>query len=118
MKELTGRSAMKSPGAPSLRRDVEREFWREIGKGLTTEGAALAVGASQAAGTLRASTASGCKSPDVPPSSTNVLEQLLEMPPFAARSAPAGSGSPRWLFCGGESHACPIAGCGYEPVPQ
>src|SRR4051812_45846817 len=50
MKELTGRSAMKSPGAPSLRRDVEREFWREIGKGLTSEDAALAVGASQAAG--------------------------------------------------------------------
>src|SRR3954449_3518305 len=50
MKELTGRSAMKSPGAPSLRRDVEREFWREIGKGLTSEDAAVVVGASQAAG--------------------------------------------------------------------
>lgn len=41
---------MKSPGAPSLRRDVEREFWREIAKGLTSEDAAIAVGASQAAG--------------------------------------------------------------------
>ncbi|SDY98187.1 Transposase and inactivated derivatives, IS30 family [Micromonospora pattaloongensis] len=41
---------MKSPGAPSLRRDVERLFWREIAKGLTSEEAALAVGASQAAG--------------------------------------------------------------------
>ncbi|WP_091556558.1 IS30 family transposase [Micromonospora pattaloongensis] len=50
MKELTGRSPMKSPGAPSLRRDVERLFWREIAKGLTSEEAALAVGASQAAG--------------------------------------------------------------------
>jgi IS30 family transposase len=50
MKELTGRSAMKSPGAPSLRRDVERLFWREIAKGLTSEDAAVAVGASQAAG--------------------------------------------------------------------
>ncbi len=37
MKELTGRSAMKSPGAPSHRREVEREFWREIAKGITTE---------------------------------------------------------------------------------
>lgn len=50
MKALTGRSAMKSPGAPSLRRDVERLFWREIGRGLTSEDAALAVGVSQAAG--------------------------------------------------------------------
>jgi IS30 family transposase len=41
---------MKSPGAPSLRRDVERAFWREIATGLTSEEAAVAVGASQAAG--------------------------------------------------------------------
>jgi len=41
---------MKSPGKPSLRRDVERLFWREIAKGLSSEEAALAVGASQAAG--------------------------------------------------------------------
>jgi IS30 family transposase len=50
MKELTGRAAMKSPGAPSLRRDVERLFWHEIAKGLSSEEAALAVGASSAAG--------------------------------------------------------------------
>ena len=30
MKSLTGRSAMKSPGAPSLRRVSEREFWRLV----------------------------------------------------------------------------------------
>ena len=41
---------MKSPGKPSLRRDVERLFWREIAKGLSSEEAALAVGASSAAG--------------------------------------------------------------------
>ena len=41
---------MRSPGAPSLRRDVERLFWREVAKGLTSEDAALAVGASEAAG--------------------------------------------------------------------
>jgi len=50
MKELTGRAPMKSPGKPSLRRDVERLFWREIAKGLSSEDAALGVGASQAAG--------------------------------------------------------------------
>ena len=50
MKELTGRSLMKSPGAPSLRREVEREFWRVIATGVTGERAALAVGVSQAAG--------------------------------------------------------------------
>lgn len=50
MKELTGRAPMKSPGKPSLRRDVERLFWREIARGVSSEDAALAVGASQAAG--------------------------------------------------------------------
>jgi IS30 family transposase len=41
---------MKSPGAPSHRREVEREFWREIAKGLLPEEAAHSVGASQAVG--------------------------------------------------------------------
>jgi transposase-like protein len=50
MTELTGRAPMKSPGKPSLRRDVERLFWHEIAKGLSSEDAALAVGASSAAG--------------------------------------------------------------------
>jgi IS30 family transposase len=50
MKELTGRLAMKSPGKPSHRREVELWFWREIAKGLSTEDAAAAVGVSSAAG--------------------------------------------------------------------
>jgi IS30 family transposase len=50
MTELTGRAPMKSPGKPSLRRDVERLFWQEIARGLSSEQAALAVGASPAAG--------------------------------------------------------------------
>ena len=50
MTALTGRSPMKSPGAPAHRREIEREFWREIGKGLLAEEAALAVGVSQAVG--------------------------------------------------------------------
>src|SRR4051812_40424249 len=50
MKELTGRAPMKAAGKPSLRRDVERLFWREIARGLTSEDAAVAVGVSPAAG--------------------------------------------------------------------
>jgi IS30 family transposase len=51
MKALTGRSPMKSPGAPSHRREVERLFWDEIARGLSSEDAAAAVGVSSAAGT-------------------------------------------------------------------
>jgi IS30 family transposase len=50
MKELTGRSPMKSPGAPALRREFERAFWRAIATGITAEEAAAIVGVSQAAG--------------------------------------------------------------------
>ncbi len=50
MKELTGRSAMKSPGKPTHRREVELWFWREIAKGLSSEDAAAVVGVSTAAG--------------------------------------------------------------------
>jgi hypothetical protein len=50
MRELTGRAPMKSPGHPTHRREVERLFWREIAKGLSSEEAGVAVGASQAAG--------------------------------------------------------------------
>ena len=50
MKELTGGAPMKSPGHPTHPREFERWFWREIAKGLSSEDAALAVGASSAAG--------------------------------------------------------------------
>jgi hypothetical protein len=50
MKQLTGRDAMRSPGAPSLRREVERQFWAQIATGITSEEAAEAVGVSQAVG--------------------------------------------------------------------
>src|SRR5690606_18317463 len=39
-----------SPGSPSHRREVQREFWREIAKRLLPEEAAHVVGASQAVG--------------------------------------------------------------------
>jgi len=41
---------MKSPGAPSWRRELERKFWREIRKGLLPREAAAAVGVSQPVG--------------------------------------------------------------------
>lgn len=44
------RLPMRSPGAPALRRDVERAFWHEIARGPLPEEAAYAVGASQPVG--------------------------------------------------------------------
>jgi IS30 family transposase len=41
---------MHSPGAPSLRREVERQFWKQIATGITSEMAAEAVGVSPAVG--------------------------------------------------------------------
>ena len=51
MKKLTGRAVMRSPGAPSHWREVERQFWQQIATGITSERAAEAVGVSQPAGT-------------------------------------------------------------------
>ncbi|MGF6935575.1 hypothetical protein OKW41_004737 [Paraburkholderia sp. UCT70] len=48
--QLTGRAAMHSPGAPSLRLEIERLFWKRIATGITSERAAEAVGVSQAVG--------------------------------------------------------------------
>lgn len=42
---------MRSPGAPSLRREIERLFWIQIATGITSEKAAEAVGVSQPVGT-------------------------------------------------------------------
>jgi len=43
---LTGRPAMRSPGRPPVRRDVERAFWVRIAEGLSSEEAAIACGTS------------------------------------------------------------------------
>lgn len=51
MKQLTGRDAMRSPGAPSHRREVERAFWVQIATGVTSEKAAEAIGVAPAVGT-------------------------------------------------------------------
>lgn len=50
MSSLTGRSGMRSPGAPSHRREVQRNFWVQIGKGALAEEAAEVVGVAQAVG--------------------------------------------------------------------
>lgn len=47
MRQVTGRGPMRSPGAPPLRREIERLFWRQIATGITSERAAQAVGVSQ-----------------------------------------------------------------------
>ncbi len=51
IKELSGGEAMRSPGAPSLRREIERSFWAQIATGITSEKAAEAVGVSPVVGT-------------------------------------------------------------------
>lgn len=40
------RPAMRSPGRPIPARHVEREFWRLIARGMSTEDAAVGVGVS------------------------------------------------------------------------
>ena len=50
LKGLTGRNPMISPGAPKSRRSVERQFWKEVAIGASSEDAGAAVGVSQAVG--------------------------------------------------------------------
>jgi IS30 family transposase len=45
------RPALRSPGRPPPRREVEQEFWRQVARGLTSEDAAAAVGVSGPVGT-------------------------------------------------------------------
>jgi len=46
MVTLTGRPAMRSPGRPPARRDLERAFWIKISEGLSSGDAAIACGVS------------------------------------------------------------------------
>jgi IS30 family transposase len=48
---MTGRAPMRSPGRPGVSRDVQRLFWAEVAKGLTSEDAAVACGVSPVVGT-------------------------------------------------------------------
>src|SRR5829696_2613074 len=45
------RPALRSPGRPPPRREVERQFWRRVAEGCTSEDAAAAVGVSGPVGT-------------------------------------------------------------------
>jgi hypothetical protein len=38
--KMTGRPALRSPGRPPIRRDVERAFWAKIAEGMGSEDAA------------------------------------------------------------------------------
>ncbi len=54
MKSVTGRLAMRSPGYPPYRREVERRFWLRIADGLSSDDAAdAACGVSSAVGSRR-----------------------------------------------------------------
>ncbi|MFE2094199.1 helix-turn-helix domain-containing protein, partial [Streptomyces sp. NPDC059460] len=50
MTTVTGRPAMRSPGRPPVRRDVERAFWVKIAEGLASEDAAITCGVSPVVG--------------------------------------------------------------------
>src|SRR4051794_39690241 len=73
MVAFTGRSPMKSPGRPSLRRGGQRAVWRGIAAGLTSEHAGEVVGASGAAGSRWFREAGGVPSIDPSPLSGRYL---------------------------------------------
>jgi transcriptional regulator with XRE-family HTH domain len=89
MTALTGRSAMKSPGAPSHRREVEREFWRVIATGVTSEQVATAAGVSQAVGARWFRQRGGMPSVDLAPLSGRYLsfQEREEIAIFKAQGA-------------------------------
>lgn len=73
MTTLTGRPAMRSPGRPPIRRDVERAFWVKIAAGLTSEDAALACGVSGPVGSRWFRERGGMPLIDLAPSSGRYL---------------------------------------------
>jgi hypothetical protein len=50
MAAATGRPPMRSPGRPPPHRDVQRQFWRRIAEGMSSEDAAAACGVSPSVG--------------------------------------------------------------------
>jgi IS30 family transposase len=73
MTTITGRPAMRSPGRPPIRRDVERAFWIEIAAGLTSEDAAVACGVSGPVGSRWFRERGGMPLIDLSPSSGRYL---------------------------------------------
>jgi IS30 family transposase len=73
MTTLTGRPAMRSPGRPPVRRDVERAFWGKIAEGLTSEDAAITCGVSGPVGSRWFRERGGMPTIDLGPSSGRYL---------------------------------------------
>jgi hypothetical protein len=73
MTTVTGRPAMRSPGRPPVRRDVERAFWVKIAEGLTSEAAAIECGMSGPVGSRWFRERGGMPSIRVGPSSGRYL---------------------------------------------
>src|SRR5215210_5834512 len=73
MTTLTGRPAMRSPGRPPIRRDVERAFWVKVAEGLSSEEAAVACGVSGPAGSRWFRDRGGMPSIQLNPSSGRYL---------------------------------------------
>ncbi|HZA18559.1 MAG TPA: hypothetical protein VE645_16990, partial [Pseudonocardiaceae bacterium] len=46
-----GRPAMRLPGRPPVRREIQQRFWRKIAEGSSSEDAAIACGVSMPVGT-------------------------------------------------------------------
>ncbi len=73
MTTLTGRPAMRSPGRPPVRRDVERRFWVKVAAGLSSEEAAIACGVSGPVGARWFRERGGMPSIQLTPSSGRYL---------------------------------------------
>jgi IS30 family transposase len=73
VKGFSGRAALKSPGAPSHRREIQKLFWHEIAKGLTSEAAAVAVGAGPVLGSRWFRQSGGMPALDLTPISGRYL---------------------------------------------
>src|SRR5665647_2162759 len=73
MKTRAGRPAMRSPGRPPIRRDLERAFWVAIAEGLTSEDAAVACGVSGPVGSRWFRERGGMPSLQLGPSSGRYL---------------------------------------------
>jgi hypothetical protein len=99
---VTGRPAMRSPGCPPIRRDLERLFWVKIAQGLTSEDAAVACGVSGPVGSRWFRDRGGMPSMQLTALSGRYLSfvereeiALLKAQGVGVRGSPAGSGGHR-----------------------
>lgn len=67
------RQPMRSPGRPAPRREVEREFWKKIADGVSSEDAAVAVGVSAPVGPRWFRQAGGMAPMDLSPPASRYL---------------------------------------------